>query len=46
MTTYVLAGTLLARPGEEPLHKQTITIDKGRIVSVTPVLPRPSPATR
>lgn len=35
MTTLVLAGTLLAKPGEEPLSKQTIAIEKGRIVSVT-----------
>src|SRR5437016_14680908 len=34
MTVLVHAGTLLAKPGEEPLTKQTIAIDKGRIVSV------------
>src|SRR5205085_7946675 len=34
MTVLVRAGTLLAKPGEEPLTKQTIAIDKGRIVSV------------
>src|SRR5947209_10897047 len=35
MTTLVHAGTLLAKPGEEPLTRQTIAIDSGRIVSVT-----------
>ncbi len=36
MTTYIHAGTVLARPGEEPLMRQTIAVDKGRVVSVTP----------
>src|SRR5437764_7466975 len=36
MTTLVHAGTLLAKPGEEPLTKQTIAIENGRIVSGTP----------
>jgi imidazolonepropionase-like amidohydrolase len=36
MTTLVHAGTLLAKPGEEPLTRQTIAIDHGHIVSVTP----------
>lgn len=36
MTTLILAGTLLAKPGEKPLSKQTITIEKNRIVSVMP----------
>jgi imidazolonepropionase-like amidohydrolase len=35
MTTLVHAGTLLAKPGEEPLTKQTVAIENGRIVSVT-----------
>ena len=35
MTTLIHAGTLLATPGQEPLRKQTIAIEKGRIVSVT-----------
>ena len=43
MTTYVLAGTLLAKPGEDPLAKQTIAIDKGRITSVTPGFTAPKP---
>jgi len=34
MTTLVHAGTLLAVPGREPLAKQTVAIDKGRVVSV------------
>ncbi|MGH6887746.1 MAG: amidohydrolase family protein [Rhizomicrobium sp.] len=36
MTTYVHAGMLLARPGEEPLSRHTIAIDKGRIVALIP----------
>lgn len=35
MTTIVHAGTLLARPDEEPLSRQTIAIDKGRISGVS-----------
>src|ERR1700720_106845 len=35
MTTLVHAGTLLAKPGEEPLTRQTIAIENGRIVSIT-----------
>jgi len=35
MTVLVHAGTLLVKPGEEPLTKQTIAIDNGRIVSVS-----------
>lgn len=31
---FVHAGTLLAVPGQEPLTRQTVAIDKGRIVSV------------
>jgi len=34
MTTYVHAGTLMAVPGEEPLSRQTIVIDNGRISGV------------
>ncbi|HEY1960961.1 MAG TPA: amidohydrolase family protein, partial [Rhizomicrobium sp.] len=34
MTILVHAGTLLARPGEEPKSKQTIRIDGARVVSV------------
>lgn len=36
MTTYVHAGMLLAVAGQEPLAKQTIAIEKGRITAVTP----------
>jgi len=36
MTVLVHAGTLLGKPGEEPLSKQTIAIESGRIASVTP----------
>jgi len=36
MTVLVHAGTLLAKPGEEPLTKQTIAVENGRIASVTP----------
>lgn len=36
MTILVHAGMLLAKPGEEPQPKQTIAIEKGRIVSVAP----------
>lgn len=36
MTVLVHAGTLLAKPGEEPLTKQTVAVDNGRIVSVAP----------
>jgi imidazolonepropionase-like amidohydrolase len=35
MTMLVHAGTLLAKPGEEPLTKQTIAIENDRIVSVS-----------
>ncbi|HEY5046543.1 MAG TPA: amidohydrolase family protein [Rhizomicrobium sp.] len=35
MTTLVHAGTLLAKPGQEPLAKQTIAIENGRIAAVT-----------
>ena len=35
MTTLVHAGTLLAKPGQEPLAKQTLAIENGCIVSVT-----------
>ncbi len=41
MTTLIHAGTLLAKPGNEPLAKQTITIEKGRVVSVTAGLATP-----
>jgi imidazolonepropionase-like amidohydrolase len=34
MTTFVHAGTLLAKPGQEPLSKQTILIEGGKIVSI------------
>jgi imidazolonepropionase-like amidohydrolase len=34
MTTLIHAGTLLARPGEEPKSKQTIRIEGARIASV------------
>ena len=43
MTTYVLAGTLLAKPGEDPLTKQTIAIEKGRVVSVASGFGAPKP---
>jgi imidazolonepropionase-like amidohydrolase len=36
MTTLVHCGTLLATPGQEPLPKQTITIENGKVVSVAP----------
>jgi imidazolonepropionase-like amidohydrolase len=35
MTVLVHAGTLLAKAGEEPLTKQTIAIENGRIASVS-----------
>jgi imidazolonepropionase-like amidohydrolase len=35
MTTLIHAGTLLAKPGQEPTSKQTIAIDNGRVTSVT-----------
>lgn len=35
MAVFIHAGTLLAKPGEEPLVKQTVAVDKGRVVSVT-----------
>ena len=34
MATWILAGILLAKPGEDPLHKQSIRIENGRIVAV------------
>ena len=34
MAIYVHAGTLLAVPGREPLSRQTVAIDKGRVVAV------------
>ncbi|HEY3778111.1 MAG TPA: amidohydrolase family protein [Rhizomicrobium sp.] len=34
MTTYIHAGTLLAIPGREPVTRQTVAIEKGRIVSI------------
>ncbi|MGD0189378.1 MAG: amidohydrolase family protein [Rhizomicrobium sp.] len=34
MTTLIHAGTLLAKPGQDPATKQTIAVDNGRIVSV------------
>ncbi|MGH6876548.1 MAG: amidohydrolase family protein [Rhizomicrobium sp.] len=36
MTIYVHAGTLLAVPGQEPLKRQTIAIENGRVAAVTP----------
>jgi imidazolonepropionase-like amidohydrolase len=36
VATLIHAGMLLARPGEEPLAKQTVVIEKGRITAVTP----------
>jgi imidazolonepropionase-like amidohydrolase len=36
VTIFVHAGTLLAKPGEEPLARQTIAIDRGRVTAVTP----------
>lgn len=36
MATLIHAGMLLARPGEDPVAKQTIVIDMGRITAVTP----------
>jgi imidazolonepropionase-like amidohydrolase len=35
MTTLVHAGTLLAVPGREPLAKQTVVIENGRVSAVT-----------
>ena len=35
MTVLVHAGTLLAKASEEPLTKQTIAIENGRIASVS-----------
>lgn len=35
MRTLILAGTLLAKPGEEPLNKQTIVIAEGHIQEVS-----------
>ncbi len=35
MATLVHAGTLLAKPGQEPAPKQTIAIENGRIVAVS-----------
>lgn len=35
MTTLIHAGTLLAKPGQEPLAKQTIAIENGKITGVT-----------
>src|SRR5580704_19216911 len=34
MTTLVHCGTLLATPGKEPLSKQTIAIENGKVISV------------
>lgn len=34
MTIFVHAGILLAKPGEEPLSRQTVVIDNGRVASV------------
>jgi imidazolonepropionase-like amidohydrolase len=34
MTTLIHAGTLLAEPGREPLAKQTVAVEDGRVVSV------------
>src|SRR5580698_455556 len=34
MTTLVHCGTLLATPGKEPLAKQTVAIENGKVVSV------------
>lgn len=34
MATIILAGTLLAKPGEEPLHKHSVRIESGRIAAV------------
>ncbi|HEX4080740.1 MAG TPA: amidohydrolase family protein [Rhizomicrobium sp.] len=36
MATHIHAGTLLAVPGQEPLSRQTVTIEKGRVSAVTP----------
>ena len=35
MTVLVHAGILLAKPGEDPLPKQTVHVDNGRIAAVT-----------
>jgi imidazolonepropionase-like amidohydrolase len=35
MTILIHAGTLLAKPGNDPATKQTIAIDNGRVTSVT-----------
>ena len=34
MATLILAGTLLAKPGQEPLYKYTVRVEAGRISSV------------
>jgi imidazolonepropionase-like amidohydrolase len=34
MASRILAGTLLAKPGQEPLYKHTIRVEAGRITSV------------
>ena len=34
MATLILAGTLLAKPGEEPLYRHTIRIEAGRISAI------------
>jgi len=36
MATWILAGTLLAKPGEEPLHRHSIRVEGGHIVAVEP----------
>jgi len=36
MATWILAGTLFANPGQEPLHKHSIRIEDGRIAAVEP----------
>ena len=41
MTNLIHAGTLLARPGQEPLAKQTVAIDNGKIVSITAGFSKP-----
>jgi imidazolonepropionase-like amidohydrolase len=42
LATLIHAGTLLATPGQEPLRKQTISVDKGRIVAVNAGFASPS----
>lgn len=35
MTTLIHAGTLLAKPGQEPASKQTIVVDNGKVTNIS-----------